>query len=60
MVARTGGAIGYRYLFFAAELTVAYFDARAEVTANWDESGRFESSLSGVVIYPGIALMGEF
>ncbi len=55
--AQGGIALGYRTLFVAFELTVVQLvsSARLEIVG----AGQ-ELDLSGLVIYPGIALMGEF
>jgi hypothetical protein len=55
--AQGGVAIGYRYLFLAFELNVVrlFSDARLQA-ATLDQ----DVDLSGWVIYPGVALMGEF
>jgi hypothetical protein len=55
--AQFGAAIGYRWIFLAAELTLAQLYADADVglggsTANVD--------LDSFIIHPGIGLMAEF
>jgi hypothetical protein len=52
-----GGAVGYKYVFFAFELSVAHFSNSAELAA-------FGSSrsvdLDGWIVYPAMGLLGEF
>jgi hypothetical protein len=55
--AQGGAAFGYRWLFVGPELTVVQLLGEAEIealgqTANVD--------LDGLIIYPGLALLGEF
>lgn len=55
--AQGGVAIGYRHLFVGAELTVVRVSSSAQVEALGTED---DLDLGGVIVYPGIALMGEF
>jgi len=61
-----GAAIGYRYVFFGVELTVARVTGNGTVTAASDpRNGGTEpiartANLDGYVIYPSFGLMGEF
>jgi hypothetical protein len=55
--AQLGGAVGYRWVFLAAELTVV----RLSADANLDVFGRTANADTSTTIFsPGIALMGEF
>jgi hypothetical protein len=54
---QAGFALGYRYLFLGLELTIVRLISHAHL----DLAGqRQDVDLSGMIIYPGIALMGEF
>lgn len=55
-----GGALGYRHLFLAMELTVVRFGARATLSSNAPNVGSFTAGAAGMVVYPGVALMGDF
>lgn len=55
-----GGAIGYRYVFLAAELTMMLFRADAAVTTSSPELGGIDAAATDLVVYPGLALLGEF
>jgi hypothetical protein len=52
-----GFAIGYRYLFVGMELTIVQLISGAHLELGGQ---RQDVDLGGLVIYPGIALMGEF
>ena len=54
-----GVAFGYRYIFFAVELTMAQMFGSAAVTSAPAGIAR-AADLSGLVIYPAFGLMGEF
>ena len=52
-----GGALGYRQIFIGLELTVVRFFS----TAHLDLGGqRRDVHVGGILVYPGIAVMGEF
>jgi hypothetical protein len=52
-----GVALGYRHVFLGLELTIVRLISHAHL----DLAGqRQDADLSGLIIYPGIALMGEF
>ena len=56
-----GAAVGYKYVFLAAELTVVRFDTRAHFSASTGSSATpYDPRVGGMVIYPGLGLMGEF
>jgi hypothetical protein len=55
--AQGGAAIGYRWLFIGFELTIARFIGSADVEVLG--FGR-NVDLGSWIIYPGVALMGEF
>ena len=60
-----GFALGYRYVFFAFELTLAQISGTGEATAMVPGSGGMETiagqaKLDGFVIYPTFGLIGEF
>jgi len=55
-----GGALGYKKVFLALELTVVGFGTRAEVVTNGAVAGDFKTDVSGVVVYPAIGLLGDF
>jgi len=60
-----GFALGYRYLFFAFELTLAQISGKGRVTAMVPGSGGMETiagdaNLDGFVIYPTFGFIGEF
>jgi hypothetical protein len=52
-----GFALGYRYLFVGVELTIVQLISSAHLEL---AGQRQDVELGGLVIYPGIALMGEF
>jgi hypothetical protein len=52
-----GGALGYKYVFFAFELTIAKFWTDATLKVLDRER---EVSIDSWIIYPGFALLGEF
>lgn len=52
-----GGALGYKYVFFAFELTLARFWTNAKL--NFLDSER-DIAIESWIIYPGFALLGEF
>lgn len=52
-----GGAIGYKVIFLAAELTVAQLFSGADLTLLGDTR---RVDLDSLVIYPAVGLMGEF
>jgi hypothetical protein len=58
--AQVGGALGYKWIFIATELTVVRFSTTAKFTAEGTGSEPYESKLSGAIVYPGVALLGEF
>lgn len=52
-----GAAVGWRHLFVGVELTVVQLLS----TAHIDVAGtRYDADLGGPIVYPGLALMGEF
>jgi len=54
---QVGAALGYRYIFLGLELTIVRLISHAHL----DLAGqRQDADLGGLIIYPGIALMGEF
>ncbi len=55
-----GGALGYKHIFFAAELTVVRFSTDAKLRTHGAEAGDFTTSVSGAVVYPALGLMGDF
>lgn len=55
--AQGGVALGYRWLFVGLELTVVRLVSRARLALG-DQST--DVDLGGVIVYPGVALMGEF
>ncbi|HEX2733103.1 MAG TPA: hypothetical protein VHM70_15945 [Polyangiaceae bacterium] len=57
---QAGGALGYKWLFLAFELTVTYVGATANLDSTSSELGKFKTSTSGNVVYPALGLMGEF
>ncbi|HET9953301.1 MAG TPA: hypothetical protein VFQ61_02290 [Polyangiaceae bacterium] len=58
--AQLGGALGYKHLFFAAELSVMYFTTRARFTTNGVALEPYEARIDGLIWYPGVGLLGEF
>jgi hypothetical protein len=55
--AQGGAAVGYRWLFVAMELTVVRLVGNAHI----DVFGRRTDADTGTwIIYPGIAVLGEF
>jgi hypothetical protein len=54
-----GAAIGYRNLFLAVELTLGELSGSATITSTLSVPTP-PSDLSGLVIYPAFAVMGEF
>lgn len=58
---QAGAALGYKWIFVAAELTVMHVGAKAEFAANGGtESASYKPTVSGTIWYPGLGLMGEF
>ena len=59
--AQGGFAVGYRYVFLGVELTMArlFGDASASATGSTAIMSR-RTDVSGTVVYPALALMGEF
>jgi len=60
-----GFALGYRYVFFAFELTMAKISGKGTATAMVPGSGGMETiagdaNLDGFVIYPTFGFIGEF
>jgi hypothetical protein len=55
--AQVGAALGYRHVFLGAELTIVELISTAHITAG---SAHFDADLGGLIVYPGLALMGEF
>jgi hypothetical protein len=60
-----GFALGYRYIFFAFELTLAKISGKGTATAMVPSSGGNEmiagdANLDGFVIYPTFGFIGEF
>ena len=58
-------AVGYRYVFFAFELTLAGISGTGAVTATDPRPGVTEpiardANLDGFVIYPTFGFIGEF
>jgi hypothetical protein len=54
---QAGVALGYRYLFVGFELTIVRLISHAHLEL---AGQRQDADLGGLIIYPGIALMGEF
>ena len=54
-----GVAVGYRYVFFGVELTMGGLSGSATATTTLVAAQR-RTDISGFVIYPAFALMGEF
>jgi hypothetical protein len=52
-----GFALGYRHVFLGLELTIVRLISHAHLEL---AGQRQDADLSGLIIYPGIALMGEF
>jgi hypothetical protein len=57
-----GVAVGYRYVFFGVELTMGQLKGSATTTTTTTALTALtrKTDLSGVVVYPAFALMGEF
>jgi hypothetical protein len=56
---QAGVAVGYRYVFFGAELTMGELSGSATATTTL-MAARRRTDISGFVVYPAFALMGEF
>lgn len=52
-----GGAVGYRWVFLAFELTVAHFSNSANISARGNS---VEADGDGWIVYPAVGLLGEF
>ncbi|MDX2021706.1 MAG: hypothetical protein SF187_15800 [Deltaproteobacteria bacterium] len=62
---QSGFAVGYKHVFFGFELNLVQFQGSGTLTAMTFTDGQVGETtrtvdLSGFVVYPGIALMGEF
>lgn len=58
---QVGGALGYKRVFLAVELTVAQFLGGATLrTSGGDSLGTYRVDSSGLVVVPGVGLLGEF
>ncbi len=58
LIALQGGvALGYRHLFIGVELTVARLFSQPTLDVG---TTRFTPDIGGWIIYPGVALLGEF
>jgi hypothetical protein len=58
---QAGAALGYKWIFVAAELTVMHTESSANFTAHTGTaSANYEPKVSGTIWYPGIGLMGQF
>lgn len=57
---QAGAALGYKWIFVAAELTVVHCSTSARFRAPQAGIEPYEPSLGGTIWYPGIGLMGEF
>jgi hypothetical protein len=61
---QVGVAVGYRYVFFAVELTLAGLSGRANVQSAPDprngEAVVHDTQISGFIVYPAIGFIGEF
>jgi hypothetical protein len=55
---QAGVAFGYKYVFFAVELTLAELFARGELDAFGKRA--LDVNLDSFVVYPSVGLMGEF
>jgi hypothetical protein len=55
-----GGALGYKWIFFAMELTVVHFSTTAKFEAVGASTSSYDAKIDGTIIYPGLGLMGEF
>jgi hypothetical protein len=55
--AQAGAVFGYRWLFIGPELTLVHLFAEAELEA-LDQKAT--ADLDGLVVYPGLAILGEF
>jgi len=55
-----GGALGYKHIFLAAELTLVNFSTDAKLATHGAGAGDFTTSVSGLVVYPAVGLMGDF
>ena len=54
-----GFAVGYRHVFVGFELTVTRISGSATMTTSLDVPSR-STDISGMVVYPAVALLGEF
>jgi len=54
-----GIAVGYKYLFFAVELTLAQMIGSATASVGSDPALSHTTDLSGFVFYPTFGLIGE-
>jgi hypothetical protein len=50
-------ALGWRHLFVGVELTVARLISSPTLTLG---TARFTPDIDGWIVYPGVALLGEF
>lgn len=62
---QSGFAVGYKKVFFGFELNLVQFQGSGTLTAMTIADGQLTETtrtvdLSGFVVYPGVALMGEF
>ena len=55
-----GVAVGYRYVYFGIELTLGQLSGSATTTSMLATAPSHTTDLSGFVVYPAFALMGEF
>ena len=55
-----GLALGYRYLVLAVELTLMELSGSASTSTTTLATGARTTDISGFVVYPAFALMGEF
>jgi hypothetical protein len=55
-----GGALGYKHLFLAFELTAGYIGTSAQMQASRDDVGSFSFRSSSVVLFPAIGLLSEY
>ena len=57
---QAGVAIGYRYVFLGFELTLGQLSGSATSSSMLATAPSHTTDISGFVVYPAIALMGEF
>lgn len=57
---QAGAALGYKYIFVGAELTVVHMSSSARFSADQAGLEPYEPELSGTIWYPGLGLMGQF